>query len=120
MADGLCCATDSNYNPRAFDIANHFNEYAGFDCLWDELYPSAGDQVRWLRTYLLHTDSPRMESDAIARRLLDEVAFYSLHSHLYWASWAMVQELYSQIDFGYLAYAQRRMERYQVEKQRYI
>lgn len=39
------------YNPRGFDIGNHFNEWAGFDCDY-ALYPDELQQRRFLRNYL--------------------------------------------------------------------
>jgi ethanolamine kinase len=41
-----------DYNYRGFDIANHFCEYAGFECLYDELYPSISTQKLWISRYL--------------------------------------------------------------------
>ncbi|XVF88393.1 hypothetical protein PTKIN_Ptkin19aG0047500 [Pterospermum kingtungense] len=40
-----------SYNYRGFDIGNHFNEYAGYDCDYS-LYPSKDEQYRFFRHYL--------------------------------------------------------------------
>lgn len=39
------------YNPRAYDIANHFCEYAGPECNYDN-YPSLQEAARFVRHYL--------------------------------------------------------------------
>ena len=39
------------YNYRGFDIGNHFNEFAGFECNYS-LYPDKKFQMQWLRHYL--------------------------------------------------------------------
>ncbi|KAJ2760407.1 hypothetical protein IWQ57_006314, partial [Coemansia nantahalensis] len=39
------------YNYRGFDIANHFNEYAGFECDYSR-YPAKDAQLRWFKVYL--------------------------------------------------------------------
>ena len=39
-----------------------------------------------------------------------------LASNLYWAMWAILQESLSSIDFDFLGYAKRRLEKYAVEK----
>ncbi|GJN33895.1 hypothetical protein PR202_gb22524 [Eleusine coracana subsp. coracana] len=45
-----------SYSYRGYDIANHFNEYAGFDCEYD-LYPDKDAQYHFFRNYL-HADKP--------------------------------------------------------------
>ncbi|GJM98714.1 hypothetical protein PR202_ga15745 [Eleusine coracana subsp. coracana] len=45
-----------SYSYRGYDIANHFNEYAGFDCVYD-LYPDKDAQYHFFRNYL-HADKP--------------------------------------------------------------
>ncbi|KAJ8531008.1 hypothetical protein K7X08_025739 [Anisodus acutangulus] len=40
-----------SYNYRGFDIGNHFNEYAGYDCDYT-LYPNKDEQFHFFRHYL--------------------------------------------------------------------
>ncbi|PWA76338.1 ethanolamine kinase 2 [Artemisia annua] len=40
-----------SYSYRGFDIGNHFNEYAGYDCDY-KLYPSKNQQYHFFRHYL--------------------------------------------------------------------
>lgn len=39
------------YNYAAFDIANHFNEWAGFDCEFEQC-PSEQVKREWISAYL--------------------------------------------------------------------
>ena len=40
------------YNFRAYDIANHFNEYAGFDGDYSRWFPSEEQQIKFINWYL--------------------------------------------------------------------
>jgi ethanolamine kinase len=109
------------YNPRGFDLANHFNEYAGFECDYSR-YPH-GDAAKadFLRAYLEAAaeagldeggggsgrgrgGAPPEEQEARLARLCAEVDAYSLASHAYWGAWSIIQARYSPIDFDYMAY----------------
>ncbi|CAK9228105.1 unnamed protein product [Sphagnum troendelagicum] len=99
-----------SYSYRGYDIANHFNEYAGFECDYS-LYPSKDKQFHFFRHYL----SPGNPEKATERELEDlyaECNFFSLASHMYWAIWAIVQARFSTIDFDYLAYFYLRFDEY--------
>jgi ethanolamine kinase len=37
--------------PRGFDIGNHFNEFAGFECDYSN-YPNKSFQLQWFEWYL--------------------------------------------------------------------
>ena len=37
----------SSYNYRAFDLANHFNEWCGFDCDWSQ-FPNEETQRKFI------------------------------------------------------------------------
>ncbi|KAJ2386209.1 hypothetical protein GGI23_006543, partial [Coemansia sp. RSA 2559] len=54
------------YNYRAFDIANHFNEYAGFECDYSR-YPAKDAQLKWFKIYLdtLGQDSSKAALEAL-------------------------------------------------------
>jgi ethanolamine kinase len=43
----------SGMNYQAFDIGNHFNEYAGTENIDYNHYPNKEYQLDWLKTYLL-------------------------------------------------------------------
>ena len=89
------------YNHRGFDLGNHFNEWAGFDCAYDR-YPTPSQQRAFLTTYAAACglDTGAGEVD----RLVVEANVFALASHLYWGVWALIQAKHSAIDFDYLAY----------------
>ncbi|KAJ1664305.1 hypothetical protein IW140_003043 [Coemansia sp. RSA 1813] len=97
------------YNHRAFDIANHFNEYAGFECDYTR-YPTKETQLKWFKIYLdtLGQDS----GEAALEALYKEVSFFQLASHFYWGIWGLIQAAISDIDFDYMEYAKMRFEQY--------
>ncbi|KAI9184671.1 hypothetical protein H9P43_003726 [Blastocladiella emersonii ATCC 22665] len=90
----------------AFDIANSFCEWAGFDCEYYR-YPSLATQRAWLRVYL-----GASATDAAVDVWQAAVAEYTLAAHLYWILWALVQATVSDIDFDYAAYANLRWAEY--------
>ncbi|KAK1306363.1 hypothetical protein QJS10_CPA10g00327 [Acorus calamus] len=72
-----------SYSYRGYDIANHFNEYAGFECDYS-LYPDKGAQYHFFRNYL--SDDPEEVPDNDLEALYVETNTFMLASHLYWAS----------------------------------
>ena len=94
------------YNFRGFDIGNHFNEWAGFDCDWSAC-PTAAEQRHFLREYL-----PAGTGDAEVEAARREAELYAMASHLYWGLWGVIQARHSSIDFDYLGYSKRRFDRY--------
>ncbi len=90
--------------PAAFDVANHFCEYAGFDSDFEQGFPSRAVRDDFIAAYLDQpVDSPQVAGFSRA------VEFYVLPDHLWWGSWAVVQARYSPIDFDYLEYARLRL-----------
>ncbi|KAJ3368656.1 hypothetical protein GGF31_006218 [Allomyces arbusculus] len=94
----------------AFDIANHFCEWAGFDCEYWR-YPDVETQKAWLREYLGQGQKVP-PSDADVDKWQSTVAAYTLAAHLYWTLWALVQASVSDIEFDYSGYAQLRWTEY--------
>ncbi|PAA94813.1 hypothetical protein BOX15_Mlig016922g1 [Macrostomum lignano] len=108
-----------NYLP--FDLANHFNEFAGVATVDHSRYPSREFQLPWLRNYLQYRDGflggGGAESlDSRVEQLYREVTKFSLASHLLWALWALVQARHSTIDFDFLDYAISRYGEYKAKK----
>ncbi|CDP10387.1 unnamed protein product [Coffea canephora] len=91
-----------SYSYRGFDIGNHFNEYAGYDCDYS-LCPNKDEQYHFFRHYL-DPERPEEVSDKDLEALYIETNMYMLASHLYWALWALIQAKMSPIDFDYLGY----------------
>lgn len=107
-----------SYNFRGYDIANHFNEYAGFECDYS-LYPDKDSQYHFFRHYL-SPDNPELASESELEVIYVETNCYALASHLYWAFWAIVQAKYSPINFDYLEYYFLRYNEYRKQKDHFI
>ncbi|KAG1427688.1 hypothetical protein G6F58_000922 [Rhizopus delemar] len=100
----------SGYNPRGYDIANHFCEWM-YDYHSSEpakmnhkSYPTHKEQVRFLTAYDKHH----------VTELLQEVELWKMACHLFWGLWGLVQASQSEIDFDYFGYS---LERLSVFKQ---
>ncbi|GAV63284.1 Choline_kinase domain-containing protein, partial [Cephalotus follicularis] len=104
-----------SYNYRGYDIGNHFNEYAGYECDYN-LYPNKDEQYHFFRHYL-QPDKPEEVSDKDLEVLYVETNTYMLASHLYWALWALIQAKMSPIDFDYLGYFFLRYNEYKSRKE---
>lgn len=94
----------ANPNPRAYDLANHFCEWAGLECDWSKL-PSTEQRRQFYTAYLGTSNEPDI---AIVEK---EVQAYEPAPHLMWTLWAILQAQYSEIDFAYLEYGRRRYAR---------
>ncbi|XP_030954539.1 probable ethanolamine kinase isoform X1 [Quercus lobata] len=106
-----------SYNYRGFDIGNHFNEYAGYDCDYS-LYPSKDEQYHFFRHYLQPDNPLEQVPDKDLEALYVESNTYMLASHLYWALWGIIQAKMSPIDFDYLGYFFLRYNEYKRQKER--
>ncbi|KAJ9140960.1 hypothetical protein P3X46_031549 [Hevea brasiliensis] len=105
-----------SYSYRGFDIGNHFNEYAGYDCDYS-LYPSKDEQYHFFRHYL-RPDKLDEVSDKDLEALYIETNTFMLASHLFWALWAIIQAKMSPIDFDYLGYFFLRYNEYKKQKEK--
>ncbi|XP_039127355.1 probable ethanolamine kinase isoform X2 [Dioscorea cayenensis subsp. rotundata] len=104
-----------SYSYRGYDIANHFNEYAGYECDYG-LYPDIDAQYNFFRHYL-QPDKPYEVPDEDLRVLYVETNTYRLASHIYWALWAIIQAKMSPLDFNYLGYFFLRYSEYKKHKE---
>jgi len=110
----------ASYNYQAFDIANHFCEYAGVDEPDYSLYPDQVFQMKWLRLYIIeqkkylndlsYTNEESLKKETL--QLYKKVYLFSMVPHLLWCLWALVQSNYSSINFDYIKYANTRLEEY--------
>ncbi|EGF79672.1 hypothetical protein BATDEDRAFT_89060 [Batrachochytrium dendrobatidis JAM81] len=138
------------YSYRGFDIANHFCEWAGFDCDWS-LYPTEQQQKAWLSTYwaqsfyiasLNNTLPINISNDSTTttgakftfqqsknvkapteeqlNALYKETLKFSLAAHFFWAVWALIQAEVSDLDFDYLDYAMLRLNEYNRRKEKWL
>ncbi|XP_010250052.1 PREDICTED: probable ethanolamine kinase isoform X1 [Nelumbo nucifera] len=107
-----------SYSYRGYDIGNHFNEYAGFDCDYN-LYPDKDEQYHFFRHYL-QPENPEEVSVKYLEVLYVETTSFALASHLYWALWALIQAKVSPVDFDYLGYFFLRYNEYKKQKEKYF
>ena len=104
-------------SPAAFDISNHFAEWAGFECDYSRL-PSRSQRYAFIRQYvetyfpLLPNGGAGADPEEETRKLLEEVDVYRGLPGFYWGIWALIQALISEIDFDYATYAEHRLGEY--------
>uniref|UniRef100_A0A2K5X8E4 ethanolamine kinase n=3 Tax=Cercopithecidae TaxID=9527 RepID=A0A2K5X8E4_MACFA len=101
----------AGYNYQAFDIGNHFNEFAGVNEVDYCLYPARETQLQWLR-YYLQAQKGMAVTPREVERLYVQVNKFALASHFFWALWALIQNQYSTIHFDFLRYAVIRFNQY--------
>ncbi|KAK6505594.1 hypothetical protein TWF481_007487 [Arthrobotrys musiformis] len=113
----------STYCPRAFDLANHFSEWTGFECDYN-LLPTTSTRHDFLREYLRSYHSiknqPGTQVDTIevfeekVSKLSSEVDSYRGFPGFYWGLCALIQAQAStgSIDFDYAGYARLRFAEY--------
>ncbi|TPX17448.1 uncharacterized protein E0L32_003091 [Thyridium curvatum] len=114
-------------SPAAFDIANHFAEWGGFDCDMSVL-PTVAQRRRFVSEYvrayagyrrrrsgeeeMVVVDDDVDEVEAETARLLAEVDVFRGIPGFYWGIWALIQATISRIDFDYASYAEQRLGEY--------
>ena len=117
----------AGWNPRGFDLGNHFCEWASnfqsaqpHQLDFERCYPNHQQQKTFLTAYLTPKASssssaaapiPAPSEDEV-ESLIDEANEYALASHLYWGTWGLLQSCLSNLDFDFLAYASQRLRAY--------
>ncbi len=102
----------------AFDIANHFNEWAGgpdnaAGKTDYSLFPSKEQQRDFISSYVQAASASEEANDEKIELLMDEVKAFLLANHLYWGLWAVNQAAVEGTEeFDYLAYAVNRFNRF--------
>lgn len=113
-------------NYLAFDIANHFNEFAGGtdDGVTNyDWFPTRDQQLAFVKSYLESAVDVNHSSSSSSRvttitgeeidTLYDQVQAFLLANHLYWGLWAVNQAATEGCqDFDYLLFARNRLARY--------
>lgn len=108
-------------SPAAFDIANHFAEWAGFECDYGSL-PTRSQRRAFIRQYIetyfsfLPDGGTGADLEEETRKLMEEVDAYRGLPGFYWGIWALIQALISEIDFDYATYAEDRLGEYSAWK----
>lgn len=102
--------------PAAFDLANHFSEWGGFECDYNALPTQSVRRAfieEYLSCYASHSSLPSdVDQHSHVDRLFEEVDDYRGVPGLYWGIWALIQATISQIDFDYATYAEIRLQEY--------
>ncbi|CAG8648923.1 2731_t:CDS:2 [Ambispora gerdemannii] len=99
------------YNYRGFDIGNHFNTFAGWQCDYS-LYPTKEFQLVWLRHYLSSFHPETEVTDAEVEDLYREVAKFRLASLFYCSVWTLLSSEISDIKYDFMEYAVRALREY--------
>jgi len=106
-------------SPAAFDLANHFAEWGGFDCDFSVLPTRSVRRAflqEYLNSYASHlpekNSAKEAEPGATIETLFSEVDRFRGVPGLYWGIWALIQATISQIDFDYTSYAEVRLGEY--------
>ncbi|XP_034540746.1 ethanolamine kinase 1 [Notolabrus celidotus] len=114
----------ADYNYQAFDIGNHFNEFAGVNDVNYSLYPSRELQTDWLTAYLesyKHSSGHEVTvTEAEVTQLYIQVCKFSLASNFFWGLWAILQSRFSSIDFDFQRYAMARLNYYFEKKEEFF
>ncbi|OQV11527.1 Ethanolamine kinase 2 [Hypsibius exemplaris] len=115
-------------NHQAYDLANHFNEFAGVEECDYSRFPSREYQISWLTYYLkcwnkVHNgdsdggaDDDVEVTDQQVESLYVVVNKFTLVSHLLWILWTLIQAEHSEIDFDFLRYGKLRFDEYNRRK----
>ncbi|KAL7769829.1 hypothetical protein ACKLNR_001213 [Fusarium oxysporum f. sp. zingiberi] len=112
----------ATYCPRAFELANHFAEWTGFDCDYN-LLPKTSTRRAFIAEYLTthaelcrghNTDVPTV-NDASVDHLMRQVDDHRGFPGLYWGLCALIQAetATGTIDFDYAGYAAKRFAEYE-------
>lgn len=92
----------ADYNFQAYDIGNHFSEFAGVDTVDYSRYPNKEFQLKWLRVYLQSYQQKSDVSDTDVHLLYVQVNQFALACHMFWTVWSLIQAEHSTIDFDYV------------------
>ena len=114
----------SGYSSRYFDIANHFCEYmANYSDAQPELmnyskYPELDARLFFYKFYLKEVQQNSADSSSAQEEPSDinsfdqNVAKYSLLSHLYWGVWGLYKAQNETRSFDYKKYGLGRLQRF--------
>ncbi|KAG9506298.1 hypothetical protein J7337_003281 [Fusarium musae] len=110
----------ATYCPRAFELANHFAEWAGFDCDYN-LLPKTSTRRAFIEEYLtIHAEMCREHNiptvnDAAVDHLMRQVDDHRGFPGFYWGLCALIQAetATGTIDFDYAGYAAKRLAEYE-------
>ena len=102
-------------SPAAFDLANHFSEWGGFECDYAAIPTRKIRRAfieEYIASYAKHSTAKQHQENGHSNQLFQEVDVFRGVPGLYWGIWALIQATISQIDFDYASYAQTRLKEY--------
>ncbi|KAI5865017.1 ethanolamine kinase [Durotheca rogersii] len=104
-------------SPAAFDLANHFAEWGGFECDYTAM-PTRAQRLEFIREYvrtyfkLVPKRPSDVDEEEETQKLLEETDVFRGVPGFYWGIWALIQATISHIDFDYAEYAELRLGEY--------
>ncbi|RBR06480.1 uncharacterized protein FIESC28_11048 [Fusarium coffeatum] len=101
-------------SPAAFDVANHFAEWAGYDCDYAAV-PRQDQRLAFVKEYIkayFALTGETVDEEEEVRKLMAEVDAYRGVPGFYWGIWSSIQAVISKIDFDYAQYAELRLGEY--------
>ncbi|KAL2756165.1 hypothetical protein ACRALDRAFT_1063823 [Sodiomyces alcalophilus JCM 7366] len=103
-------------SPAAFDLANHFAEWGGFECDHSML-PTRSQRRDFIQHYIesyynLLPGEVKVDRKDEVSKLMTEVDLFRGIPGFYWGIWALIQAVISDIDFDYASYAETRLAEY--------
>jgi ethanolamine kinase len=119
-------------NYYSYDIANHFNEYAGGTAEEDnstpnyERRPSKEQQIKFIESYVKeynnNTNTNTNTTAVTVNDIYTEVNGFILANHLVWGLWGILQASSEGCEDGldYIQYAKCRFDQYRSDKQNYL
>lgn len=105
-------------NYLAYDIADHFCEFAGVENVNYEKYPNEMVQKMWIQTYFEEVEKLKggtgenSITDSSINNLYSDISKITLGCHLLWVVWSLFQAAHSTIEFNYINYAALRYREY--------
>lgn len=101
--------------PAAFDLANHFSEWGGFECDYNML---PNRRVRrafvehYIESYSKYVRVDNGQKTRIIEQLISDIDRYRGIPGFRWALHALIEESITEIDFDWTGYAEVRLAEY--------
>ncbi|KAL9102137.1 MAG: hypothetical protein Q9163_002668 [Psora crenata] len=98
--------------PPAFDLANHFSEWGGYDCDYNMLRTQTTRQrfiERYLEYYTRHESELKKSRNLSMRQLFDDVDRYRGMPGLFWGSFSLIQQEVSEVKFDWQSFADQKL-----------
>jgi ethanolamine kinase len=98
--------------PPAFDLANHFSEWGGYDCDYNML-PTRTTRQRFIEQYFeyytRHEAELKKSRNLSVRQLCHDVDRYRGMPGLYWGTFSLIQQDISEVKFDWQSFADQKL-----------